>query len=59
VDADEIARLLDRGEAASIDAAAAIASGAASQAPSAEPVSNDDDIPSLRAAQPPVLPPGN
>ena len=29
VDADEIARLLDRGEAASIDAAAAIASGVA------------------------------
>lgn len=36
VDADEIARLLDRGEAASIDAAAAIASGVAQQAPAPE-----------------------
>jgi hypothetical protein len=37
VDADEIARLLDRGEAASIDAAAAIASGVASADPAPEP----------------------
>lgn len=40
VDPDEIARLLDRGEAASIDAAAAIASGVAAQR---EPAASSED----------------
>lgn len=43
VDADEIARLLDRGEAASIDAAAAIASGVNTQR-----VSTQDEEPAAR-----------
>lgn len=57
IDPDEIARLLDRGEAASIDAAAALATGAAPQSPSAPADPEDEPDARRRPAPGLVVPP--